>query len=92
MPIGILSLLAAVSICIFSPIDSEDRRLSEKEKNVFGLIARILVLVIIGLCAVLMLSKHMETVTCIETGICIVALLQIPTVIKQKIAFLKSND
>ncbi len=92
MPIGILSLLAAVSICIFSPIDSEDRRLSEKEKNVFGLIARIMILTAIGLCTALMLFNLMNAAVSIETGICIVALLQIPAVIKQRVNRLESKE
>lgn len=92
MPIGILSLLAAISICIFSPIDSEDRRLSEREQSVFGLIARIMILTVTGLCIVLILFNLMDAAVSIETGICIVALLQIPAVIKQRINRSKSKD
>ena len=92
MPFGILSLLAAISICIFSPIDSEDRRLSEREQSVFGLIARIMILTVTGLCIVLILFNLMDAAVSIETGICIVALLQIPAVIKQRINRSKSKD
>lgn len=92
MPIGISSLLAAISICIFSPIDTEERRLTKKEKNVFGLVARIMILMVTGLCIALMIFSLMDAAVSIETGICIVALLQIPAVFKQRIDKPKSKD
>lgn len=82
-----LSLLTAfvavsvISICVFSPIASEGRSLTEKETRVFGTIARMIALVL--LLGYLLLLYFGKISWAVSTGIGIIlpAVLQVPAIL-----------
>ena len=82
-----LSLLTAfvavsvISICVFSPIASEGRSLTEKETRVFGTIARMIALVL--LLGYLFLLYFGKISWAVSTGIGIIlpAVLQVPAIL-----------
>lgn len=78
---NILTCLATVSLlilCFFSPIDSAARRLSIKEKQWFGRLARIISLSTFALYIYLIVCGSIESAYPIGMGIIISASLQIP--------------
>lgn len=79
-----LASLAALQIFIYSPIDSEERKLSEKERAVFRKIARLIVSVCLSLSLLLYFCRAEKFAVSIVTGIIITALLQLPCVFTKR--------
>lgn len=73
-----LVILATTQIFVASPIDSEARQLTEKERIVFRKIARILVCTIFGLYIILWLIGLQHIAVPVGGGILLTALLQMP--------------
>lgn len=81
----ILVVVAGISIIIHSPIDSENRRLSESEIKQYGLMTRFLVLSMV-LFYVILVAFHFEYYSgCVVISLCLTALLQLPCVLMQKL-------
>lgn len=81
---GILSIfvfLSVLSLCIFSPIENQARKLTDKERNVFGKIARSLALLSFALYIFISASGSIYYASAFGVGILLVSLLQIPCVI-----------
>lgn len=84
--LGIFTVLAAVSLFCFSPIDSANRELDQEEKEycrkkAIGVVVFFLVI------EILMLLWHLHTfVVCISIGIILSAGLQLPCVLKTGIS------
>ena len=74
----LIAILAAGQIAVFSPIDSEGRRLTQKEKAVFKRIAIALSLITLIVCAVLALMHQMWAAVSVGSGMILSAALQFP--------------
>lgn len=88
--LSVLVCLSSVSLCIFSPVENQARKLSQKEQNVFGVVARVLVLV--SLAAYVYLSSYvsMRYASAFGVGIFLVGTSQLPCIL-QKVLFSKSE-
>ena len=71
-------LLAAAQIIVFSPIDSEGRRLTQNEKKVFKKIAIVLSMITIAICAVLAAFHQTWAAVSVGSGLILSAALQLP--------------
>ena len=79
-------LLSMVQIIIFSPIDSEGRRLTQNEKKVFKKIVLVLSIITVILCAVLAAFHQMRAAVSIGSGLILSAALQFPCLFQKKAA------
>lgn len=75
---ALLLFLAAIQISIFSPIDSEGRRLTQNEKRVFKRIAIALSIITLIVCAVLAVLHQMWAAVSVGSGMILSAALQFP--------------
>lgn len=79
-------LISVVQVVIFSPIDSEGRRLTQNEKKVFKKIATALSIITVILCAVLAAFHQMWAAVSIGSGLILSAALQFPCLFQKKVA------
>ena len=79
-------LISVVQVVIFSPIDSEGRRLTQNEKKVFKKIAIALSIITVILCAVLAAFHQMWAAVSIGSGLILSAALQFPCLFQKKAA------
>lgn len=83
-PVMIATVLCAVQLFIKSPIDSEARKLSEREVVIFGRLARCFVVVGLLLILVLVLLQNYEVAVPICFGIILSGVLQLPCYFEPK--------
>ena len=74
----LLVYASIVPICILSPIDSENRQLSAKEKSAFHRIAIVLATINATLYSLLLILRTVEIAIPLGTGMILTALLQLP--------------
>lgn len=74
----LLVYASIVPICILSPIDSENRQLSAKEKSAFHRIAIVLAAINAALYSLLLILRTVEIAIPLGTGMILTALLQLP--------------
>ena len=74
----LLVYASIVPICILSPIDSENRQLSAKEKTAFHRIAIVLAAINAALYSLLLILRTVEIAIPLGTGMILTALLQLP--------------
>ncbi|MEY8313330.1 accessory gene regulator B family protein [Oscillospiraceae bacterium 42-9] len=74
----VMLLLAAVQTIVFSPIDSEGRRLTQNEKKVFKKITIVLSMITIAICAVLTGFHQTWAAVSVGSGLILSAALQFP--------------
>lgn len=74
----LLVYASIVPICILSPIDSENRQLSAKEKSAFHRIAIVLATINAALYSLLLILRTVEIAIPLGTGMILTALLQLP--------------
>lgn len=79
-------LISVVQVVIFSPIDSEGRRLTQNEKKVFKKIAIALSIITVIVCAVLAAFHQMWAAVSIGSGLILSAALQFPCLFSKKAA------
>lgn len=80
-----VTFLAVVILCTLSPIDSEARRLTPREKQVFGSVARAIAITTYGIYLALVYLQSISNAVPIAMGINIAAFLQLPCLVgKQK--------
>lgn len=79
--VDILLVVSAISLCVFSPIDSEERQLSEREKLDFHRITIVIVLVISAILCVLRGLGWTDAYVSIACGLLLSAGTQWPCVI-----------
>lgn len=77
----ILTLGAAISLCILSPVDSENRRLTDTEKVVYKKTTRFIVIFFIAVFILLLIAEKEEYAICIAIGLILSACLQLPCII-----------
>lgn len=82
LTIGVIC--AAICLAIFSPVDSENRRLSKEEQRDFGKVARILVTIFVTLYMALILLKKDTSAVYLALGIILPAVLQLPCILKKE--------
>lgn len=76
--------LSAACLAVFSPVDSENRRLSPEEQRNFGKTARILVAIFVMVyIALILLEKHTSAVY-LALGIILPAVLQLPCILQKR--------
>lgn len=75
---ALVLLLSTVQIIVFSPIDSEGRRLTPNEKKVFKKIAIALSVIVVLLCVVLATCHQMWAAVPVGSGVILSAALQFP--------------
>lgn len=81
IPLHIIMICSVISLILLSPIDSENRRLSVKEKRIYRNIASGLVIIFSILYTVLCIWKKEEMAVSISLGIILTACLQWITLI-----------
>ena len=74
----LLVYASIVPICILSPIDSENRQLSAKEKSIFHRTAIVLAAINTALYSLLLILRTVEIAIPLGTGMILTALLQLP--------------
>lgn len=79
--LSIFVFLSVLSLCIYSPIENQARKLTDKERNVFRKIARTLALLSFALYVLILDSGSICYASAFGVGILLVSLLQIPCVI-----------
>lgn len=77
-------LLSSVSLMIFSPVDSKNRRLSEEERRSFAKTARILVVLLVTVYIALMLLEKYTRAVYFALGIVLPAVLQLPCILQKR--------
>ena len=88
--INVILICSAISLMIFSPIDSEKRRLDLSEKKEYKITAIILVTIFVIIYYILMFADREIYAICIAEGIILTAGLQIPCIL-EKIAIGKNK-
>lgn len=81
--INIAVICAAISLMLFSPIDSENRRLGLSEKKEFKVTTIILVIFFVIIYRLLLIVDNRIYAICIAEGIILTAGLQIPCILQK---------
>lgn len=82
--VSILVFISSISLMIFSPIDSEARKLSDKEKEVFKKILIIMLVIIVSTYIILLYKKLINIYIPIGCGVMLTSLLQVPCILNRK--------
>ncbi len=85
---NIVLVIALCSLMIWSPVDTENRRLNPEEKRSCKAIVFAMAVVFGLLYLMLVLSKHNQAAVCIAIGIILTASLQLPHIVE---SFLKTE-
>lgn len=76
-----VTALSVISICLLSPIDSEARRLSDRERHIFRIVARAMALVMLAVYLALTFLGCIHFAIPVGIGITIAAVLQLPCLV-----------
>lgn len=79
----ILTFWAAISLCILSPVDSENRRLTDAEKIVYKKTTIFIVIFFIFVSVLLLIAEKEKYAICIAIGLILSASLQLPCIISK---------
>lgn len=79
----ITAILAVICICIFSPVDSDARRLTAKEIRMFGNTARAIAIIMLIVYLILVALGRYEIAFPVGAGIILPAGLQLPALIRK---------
>lgn len=79
----ITAILAVICICIFSPVDSDARRLTAKEIRMFGNTARAIAIILLIVYLILVALGRYEIAFPVGAGIILPAGLQLPALIRK---------
>lgn len=77
----VLTFIAVISLCIFSPIDSENRRLTHAEKEKYKKIACSIAIAFFVLFWIFILLNVFNYAVCIAIGLILSSVLQLPCII-----------
>lgn len=77
-PFSLMTLVSVIILCIFSPIDSDARRLTERESFVFKNVSRTIALCTFLVYISLLYFQSIRSAVSIGMGINIAAFLQLP--------------
>lgn len=87
-----ITIIAGIGMGYFSPIDHENKRLNDKEKNLYKKVTIILVGMSWGIALLLQFLGNEICAVCILIGIMMTAGLQYPVVLKKKILKMTKNE
>lgn len=90
--LSVLVVLSAITLFLLSPIDSSARRLSTKERMVFGRIARVITSIFLLIYFMLVLFDQASIAAPIGVGIIIPATLQLPCLFQRLFFRCKTRD
>lgn len=76
-------IVSVVSLCTVSPIENRARKLSDKERMIFGSIVRVLAIASLIIYVSLLYCASIRYTSAFGVGILLVALLQIPSVLEK---------
>ncbi len=76
-------VFCSVSLILFSPVDSENKRMSVKEKKLFHFIAMIISLLFVFVYILLLQYNLHHYAVCIALGLILAATLQYPCILKK---------
>lgn len=79
--------ISALIVFIFSPIDSEARKLSQKEKVLFGRLSKLLTVLFVSIYFITLFCFPINICASFGIGIILVAFLQLPCLIKKFVHF-----
>lgn len=72
-----LAIAAAIIIFIFSPVETKNKPLSQKERKVYGKKARIILVILISLASLMNLMMQLEQVICILVTVIVTTLTMV---------------
>jgi len=90
-PFWIVLILSEACILLLSPIDTEKRKLTEKEHRTFKTAARIISLIFVVITVSLYMMGQRGVAVAVGFGVILTALLQVPITIQKVGANLKKN-
>lgn len=86
-----LVCLSVLSLCIFSPVENQARKISPKERIVFRTVARILSLIYLVVYTCLSLHASIHCTSAFGVGILLVAIMQYPCILGKIVIHLKMS-
>ena len=81
----VMNVVLVIAICnliIWSPVDSENRRLNPEEKHFCKVVVSVMAVIFGLLYLMLVLSNHDQAAVCIAAGIILTAMLQLPHIVE----------
>lgn len=81
--LSIVLILSSISLAIFSPVDSENRRLSEEEQKAFSKTGRILVVLFLLAYIILLALGKNKSALYLALGVILTAGLQLPCILQK---------
>lgn len=91
VPFAVITACAAISLVMFSPIDSEDRRLEQTEKKRYRTIAALLSIGFFCSCPVFYALRMYSCTICFSAGLILTAGLQIPCIFRKLLSKVSSS-
>lgn len=86
LTLKVLATVAAISLCISSPVDSENRRLSDNEKITYRRITWFIVMFFMVVFILFLVTGKEMLAKCIAIGLILPACLQLPCIISKVMA------
>lgn len=86
LTLKVLATVAAISLCISSPVDSENRRLSDNEKITYRRITWFIVMFFMVVFILFLVTRKEMLAKCIAIGLILPACLQLPCIISKVMA------
>lgn len=83
--LSVLVCLSVLSLCIFSPIENQARKLSERERIVFRTVARLLSLISLTIYFFLSFHASIRYSAAFGIGILLVGVLQVPCILRKSL-------
>ena len=90
-PFWIVLIFSEVGIFLLSPIDTEARKLTEKEQRTFKTAARVISVVFVLITALLYMIGHKGIAVAVGFGVALTALLQMPIAIQKVTTSLRNH-
>lgn len=81
--LNILVIVSIISLMVFSPIDSGNRRLDAEEKKRYKFLTCAIALIFAGVYLILSMYHAYDCVVCIAIGLMLSAGLQVPCILKK---------
>lgn len=78
--IDIIMICAAVCLMVFSPIDSENRRLDLSDKKKYKITVAIMIIVFVIIYCLFLIADYKTYAICIAEGVILTACLQVPCI------------
>lgn len=89
--LSLVVLISVVSLYLCSPFDSDAKKLAEKERIVFGQIARLLSVIMFTTYLVLRITAPISYTASLGVGITLSALLQVPCILGKLVVLLRGR-